>query len=131
MLHDETNPLSWVIKADRDLELAEDMLSNWARYPDLICYHCQQSAEKHLKSLLVFHGSRPRKTHDLRELLDLISDWQPEISSEHYDWAGVVNDYAVIMRYPGRMPDPSHADVLEALAAARFFRAFALKIIQP
>ena len=66
------DPLSWIMKGDRDLTLVRDMLPNLATYPDLICYHCQQAAEKHLKALLVHYGQPVKRTHDLEELIE----WQ-------------------------------------------------------
>lgn len=50
------DPLAWITKADRDLLLAKDALPNLSAYPDLICYHCQQAAEKYLKTLLFYHN---------------------------------------------------------------------------
>ena len=66
------DPSSWIVKGNRDLELARAMLPNWAKFPDLLCYHCQQAAEKHLKALLLHHGQAVKRTHDLEELLDLL-----------------------------------------------------------
>lgn len=123
------DPLSWIIKGNRDLALVRDMLPNWAKFPDLLCYHCQQSAEKHLKALLLHHGQPLKRTHDLEELVDLLAPFEPSITAEHYNNALVINDYAILMRYPGLSIDPTEADVLEALASATFFRDFAQRIL--
>ena len=63
----------WTEKAEHDflaaehsLELAEQGLT------DIVCYHCQQCAEKYLKALLLYRGVAFPRTHDLRLLLDLI-----------------------------------------------------------
>jgi len=123
------DPLSWIIKGNRDLALVRDMLPNWVKFPDLLCYHCQQAAEKHLKALLLHYGQPLKRTHDLEELVDLLAPFEPSITAEHYNNALVINDYAILMRYPGLSIDPTEADVLEALASAEFFRNFAARIL--
>jgi HEPN domain-containing protein len=40
---------------------------------EIVCYHCQQSAEKALKAILAYHEETILKTHDLKRLLDLCS----------------------------------------------------------
>ena len=120
------NPFSGIEKGDRDLLLAQDALPNLASYPDLVCYHCQQAAEKYLKALLVYHGLVVRKTHDLEELIDFLTPFESSINTEHYNNALKINDYSILMRYPGLSVDPSEADVLEAIDCARFFRKFAV-----
>lgn len=123
------NPQHWLIKADRDLALIQDTLPNAASYPDLICYHCQQAAEKYLKALLLHHGQSVKKTHDLEELVDLLAPFEVSITANHYNNALKINDYAILTRYPARIGDPSEADVLEAIAAAEFFRRFAVAVL--
>ncbi len=66
---------------------------------EVVCYHCQQSAEKYLKSYLVLHGENPPRTHDLDELCKLCS--------ETHDGFGKIADqcsdltaYGVQTRYP-------------------------------
>ena len=119
------NPLDWCIKAERDLGLAMHAHLHTSEYPDLICYHCQQSAEKHLKALILHYSLPFRKTHDLEELLDLLSTVDASISSNFYENARKVNDYGVQIRYPEPSGDPTEADVVEAIAIATFFREFA------
>jgi len=41
---------------------------------DIVCFHCQQCAEKYLKALLVYLGVHFPNTHDLRLLLDLVTE---------------------------------------------------------
>ena len=119
------NPFSWIEKGDRDLLLAQDALPKLFSYPDLVCYHCQQAAEKYLKSLLLYHGLTVRKTHDLEELIDFLIPFEPSISADHYNNALKINEYGILMRYPGLTIDPSEGDVLEAIDCAKFFRRFA------
>lgn len=94
------NPHDWLLKAERDLGLASYAKDEGLDYPDLICYHCQQAAEKYLKALVVHFGITLRKTHDLEELLDLLSIRVPSIGPEWYDNARRINDYGVMIRLP-------------------------------
>ena len=61
----------WQRFAAMDLNSAEYLLDMRPIPIEIICYHCQQSAEKHLKGYLVLHGMNPPKTHDLDELCKL------------------------------------------------------------
>ena len=74
-----SNPKHWFIKADRGLGLANLASLHTPGYPDLICYHCQQAAEKFLRALVVHHKLPLRKTHDLEQLLDILSSSEPSI----------------------------------------------------
>ncbi|HFA47978.1 MAG TPA: HEPN domain-containing protein [Bacteroidetes bacterium] len=123
------NPSDWLLKADRDFGLASHAHKHALECPDLICYHCQQAAEKCLKALAIHFGLPLRRTHDLENLLDLLAPSEPSIAAPFYDQARILNDYGILIRYPGPSGDPSENDVLEALAAALFFRDFAGKII--
>lgn len=122
-------PSSWLAKGDRDLALATDMLPTWKSYPDLICYHCQQAAEKYLKALLLHIGQPVKRTHDLEELLDFLAANGAPVLVDHFNQALKINDYAVLSRYPGLASDPSKTDVLEAIASAQFFKQYALDLL--
>jgi len=124
------DPLSWIVKGDRDLALARDMLPNLTTYPDLICYHCQQAAEKFLKSLIIHHRLPLRKTHDLEELLDMLTSVEASIDRSFYHEALKIKNYAVGIRYPDPSGDPTETDVAEALLSAEFFRNFAASILK-
>lgn len=75
------------------------------KFPDLLCYHCQQAAEKQLKAVLLHHKQPVKKTHDLEELLDLLKVFEHSITVEHYNNALKINDYSILMRYPGLSVD--------------------------
>ncbi len=59
----------WLIKGDHDIEMAQ-LLYNERGYADTIAFLIQQAVEKYLKGFLVFHGVKPKRTHDLEKLLD-------------------------------------------------------------
>jgi len=123
------NPHDWYLKAERDFGLARHASEQGLEYPDLICYHCQQAAEKFLKALVIHRGIQLRKTHDLEVLLDLLAPAESSIGIEFYEHARKINDYGVMIRYPDPSGDPTDADVAEALASAAFFRKFAAGVL--
>ena len=94
-----------LIKADRDFETAERefAVTTVANY-DAVCFHCQQSAEKRLKGILVEHGLPFQKTHDLTSLLDHIMGSYPELEEIRPALARLT-DYSVGYRYPGMDAD--------------------------
>ncbi|MFQ5649928.1 MAG: HEPN domain-containing protein [bacterium] len=68
--------------------------------PDLVCFHCQQAAEKYLKAHLIFHRVRFPKSHDLMLLLDLSLESAPGLEV-HRELFELLNPYSVQLRYPG------------------------------
>ena len=62
----------WVRKAEADHEGANELALKARPLNDLICFHCQQSAEKYLKALLIERGLSFPKTHRLEDLLLLL-----------------------------------------------------------
>jgi HEPN domain-containing protein len=80
---------------------------------DLICFHCQQSAEKYLKALLQEWGLVPPRIHDLVKLLSLLLPHDATLRSLRRKLASLSN-YAVDYRYPG-----DNASKKQALTALR------------
>ncbi|SRR6266545_6275408 len=58
----------WVRKAEEDMEGARELGARKPPLRDLVCFHCQQAAEKYLKALLQELGAVVPKTHELEEL---------------------------------------------------------------
>ena len=56
----------WIRFSDTDFATAEHLFENMRPMPqEIICYLCQQSAEKALKAYWIFSSMKPPKTHDL------------------------------------------------------------------
>lgn len=66
--------LLYLKKAVEDERLLDEIIDSDRVSDEIFGFHCQQSAEKLLKALLSLMGVRFRKTHDLRELTDLLKD---------------------------------------------------------
>lgn len=97
-----TQAQEWQRFAAMDLESAEYLLKMHPVPIEIICYHCQQSAEKYLKGYLVLCGKNPPKIHDLDELCKLctrLSDTFKNIADHCSD----LTAYGVHSRYPMEM----------------------------
>ena len=103
----------WVRKAEADLEGAKDLFQTVRPYHDLICFHCQQSAEKYLKSLVIERGTSFPKTHRLEDLLLLVAPHDASLAKLRRALVSLTR-YAVDYRYPGE-----NATKREATAALR------------
>ena len=88
--------------ADMDASLAEFSFANMHPKPlELICYHCQQAAEKALKALLIatLENADAPKTYDLALLADNLSV-QFDIDDSLYNSCSDLTPYGVKVRYP-------------------------------
>ena len=65
----------WLDFAYMDLSAAEHLLTMRPLPVEIICYHCEQAAEKFLKATLVQFDREPPKTHDLIQLCRLVQDF--------------------------------------------------------
>ena len=111
--------MTWLHKAENDL-LAADNNLNSSRIPfDVVCFHCQQAAEKLLKALLVFLNMQPPRTHDLLALLQEARTYLATPTPETIENCCVVlNPYAIEIRYPDDESNPTLEDSNEARRAA-------------
>lgn len=118
----------WQRLAAMDLSTAE-YLKNMKPIPiEIICYHCQQSAEKYLKGYLVFCGMAPPKMHDLDELCKLCLKFSDSFKSIA-DQCSDLTAYSVQPRYPMELT-LEEEDMQQALDSAKTIKDFVLAIIQ-
>jgi HEPN domain-containing protein len=85
-------------KAKDDENLLEEIITNERIREEIVGFHAQQAAEKLLKALLMARNISYRRTHDLRELIDLIMDHGikfPELLME----IRTLSPFAVEFRY--------------------------------
>jgi HEPN domain-containing protein len=91
----------WVEKAEGDFRSAQRELRVRNRpNHDLVCFLCQQCAEKYLKGLLTEADIPFRRIHDLEELLDALLPLAPQLQAFRKGLASLT-DHAVDFRYPG------------------------------
>jgi HEPN domain-containing protein len=89
----------WLRFAQMDLSSAEYLWPMSPRPTEIICYHCQQSAEKALKSILVLNSIFPPKIHNLKDLWTLCKPYTTGIEAIEEQCAKL-NKYSVSPRYP-------------------------------
>jgi HEPN domain-containing protein len=82
-----------------------------------LCYDFQQSTEKSFKALLVFNRIKFDRTHNIAELIDLLTENGIKIPDELLD-AATLTIYAIQIRYPGDIRQISEKDYQEALEIA-------------
>ena len=112
----------WFDYGDADLESAEHLLTMHRVRLEIICYHCQQSAEKYLKGYLLYKGVFPPKIHDLDRLCDLCKGYDEEFDAIYGECARL-SDYGVQPRYPNEMLIEEH-HMQKALEYARKIKGF-------
>ena len=120
----------WVRKAEKDFALAEHLVLEGCLYGEAIGFNSQQAAEKFLKALLVLHQVGFPKTHNLGELLDLVSTVEPVLAG---DLRGVtaLNPYGVEYRYPGDFPELTEEDSRSAFGLAEKVREAVMPMLAP
>lgn len=91
----------WLNYAVRDLEAARFLQAMKPQPVEIICYHCEQCAEKAIKAIIVCKGAQGGlpKRHELVFLLQQIKN-MVEISDRIYDCAASLTPYGISVRYP-------------------------------
>lgn len=118
----------WLEKADHDLEAAR-LLLEAEHFTDTICFHIHQSVEKNLKAFLIANEVRPKRTHDLKELLEICIKFDSDFSGFMEDLDKISN-YYIPTRYPIAEPIIySIEETRESLDSATYFKTFILKKI--
>ena len=68
----------WFEYAQNDFEAAIILSSQLKPKFEIVCYHCQQSAEKMLKGYIASKGGKLQKVHDLVVLCEYCSTFDPD-----------------------------------------------------
>jgi HEPN domain-containing protein len=109
----------FIAKAEADYRSALHLSAVSDPVPDAVCSHCQQCAEKYLKTFLEARGIRAPRLHDLGDLLARCEAVDATVSRLRADTT-VLHPYCVDFRYPGAFA--SEADAEAALASMRAIR---------
>lgn len=89
----------WVRKAEEDVEGARKLAAEKPPLRNLVAFHSQQAAEKYLKALLQELGVVFPKTHNLRDLLNLLLPHDRTLAPLRRALKSLTK-YAVDFRYP-------------------------------
>ena len=114
--------LEWFYFGDADFDSAQILYGAYRKHHGIICYHCQQAAEKYLKAFLCYNGVIPPKIHVLETLCALCSDFDPFFNTIAKDCA-YLSPFAVHARYPLEMEITSQ-NTIKSLEIAQKIRDF-------
>jgi len=115
---DNVDILEWVNIAQADYDYA--LKTSKLFYPapvEMICYHCQQSAEKVLKAYSLAKGDKLVKTHDLVMLINMCKQHSPDFN-EYTKICSKLTSYISISRYPPQI-EITEGDMKVALKGTR------------
>ena len=114
----------WFRFGDMDIATAELKMEHHPQHYEIICYHCQQSAEKYLKGYLIAQSmEQPPKIHDLIRLCELCVKYNKDFS-EISRQCGSLTQYGVQPRYPDEI-ELDETLTNKALTFAQQIKAFA------
>lgn len=112
----------WLEFAKRDLESAKFLLKMYPKPIEIICYHCEQSAEKYLKGYLIRNGNKLERTHDLVLINNKCKAIDKEFDTIEDECIELV-PYGVQVRYPYQL-DVSEEDMINAIKCAEKIEMF-------
>lgn len=113
--------LAWFEKAEHDLLSISNNLASATVPWDKVTFDAQQAAEKYLKGLMVYHGRRPPRTHDLEELLAFCTDYSQGLASLKADCRRLTR-LGAVSRYPDVPGEPTGPDARQAVQIAHRVR---------
>ena len=127
----EHEDIMWIEFAKTDLGVAKHLDEQYYPKPlEIICYHCQQAAEKAIKAIIILCGTQggmPKK-HNLSFLLEQIKN-KVEVPEKYYDYADALTPYGIAVRYSNELGIQEH-HVRDALLYAQEIVDWAEKIIK-
>lgn len=112
----------WFEFAKRDLESAKFLINMYPKSIEIICYHCEQSAEKYLKGYLIKNGNKIERTHDLV----LLNNKCKNIDGSFHiieDECIELLPYGIQVRYPYQL-DIIEEDMINAIDCAEKIKKF-------
>jgi HEPN domain-containing protein len=89
----------WIDAAERDLRHCELLRSSNEHFYPEICWLSHQTCEKLMKALLVARHLRPKRTHDLVQLLSALRDSGCALPGLDDD-CRLLTKHAITPRYP-------------------------------
>ena len=106
----------WIDFASRDINSAKYLLNMRPVPLEIVCYHCEQAAEKTLKGYLIYQDVEPPRTHILQLLCKMCEDID-ETFKEISEYCGNLTLYGVQPRYPFEI-DITENDMKKAIVDA-------------
>ncbi|MGN0355174.1 MAG: HEPN domain-containing protein [Muricoprocola sp.] len=126
----EREEILWLEFAKTDLGVAKHLDECYYPKPlEIICYHCQQAAEKAIKAIIISCGAQggmPKK-HNLSFLLEQLKN-MVDIPEKYYDYSDALTPYGIAVRYPSELYIEEH-HVQDALGYASEILEWAENVI--
>ena len=94
---------------------------------EIICYHCEQSAEKYLKGVLDENGIEPPRIHDLVKLCQQCSEVD-ETFNQLVEPCFQLTQFSVQVRYPSD-DDLDDDDLTRAIDGAKMIQEFVFQVM--
>jgi len=124
----ENDVKKWLVYAKSNLTKADKKRKPKNILYEDLCFDCQQCTEKSLKALLIFYNLKFPNTHSINLLIDLLKSNNIFIPDFVKDGV-VLNEYAVITRYPGNYQKVERKDFIEALNVSKKIFEWAVDIV--
>jgi len=127
-MRQETN--LWIGKAKQDFKTVEILLQSNDGPPGIICFHCQQAAEKFLKAFLVENQIEFPRSHDL---ILLIEKYILPVDDSFHGLIAAATEltgFATSTRYPEIDDDLDIRIAREAYASMNEIKSFVLDKIK-
>lgn len=115
----------WLDFASKDISSAKYLLDMRPVPLEIICYHCEQTAEKVLKGYLIHHDVEPPKTHDLRLLCKMCAEFDKSFNEISQSCVNLTA-YGVQTRYPFEI-EILDSDMQKAIVDADYVMDFTLQ----
>jgi HEPN domain-containing protein len=120
----------WIAKASGDLKSSKKLIKDDDETLDSAAYFTQQSAEKALKSYLIFKQQPIPRTHDLEKLLKDCMKYDSTFDRLREDIEPLA-PYATYTRYPDDRFSIDRDEVLKAIICAEKILKFVKTKIEP
>ncbi len=107
----------WLRYAEEDLNSAIILSQTMEQFPRNVCYLCQQSTEKSIKSIFIYLNISFSKTHNLNLLYNNL----PKQCKQSISLEGLsdLTEWSIEVRYPGDSPLPNETEMNEAIQFAK------------
>jgi len=119
----------WFALAKQNLDVAEYSANNMHPMPvETNCNQCQQSTEKDLKGFLFLNDIEFPKTHDLRILLTMCVNLNPDFAKFRRQMM-YLNNFGAMPRYPNEL-QITEDDAKNAIRFAEEIKEFCQKLVR-
>jgi len=119
----------WIRYAESDFAVAMQGRKSKKILYATLCFHCQQTAEKALKAVLLYYEIKFPKTHYIDILLNSFKENEIDVPKLVLN-SKVLSEYAVVSRYPGDAEEITSKEYKEALKISKNSLKWAKSIIK-